>query len=75
MSQSKEIFRTAMSLIEEYGVAAVQHAAVVISERQQGGDDGSAEMWRNIQAAISILRDAAVRGNASTSQPAGKSAS
>ena len=57
MSQSKEIFRAARSLIEEHGEGAVQQAAIVISDRHHSGDADGAELWRNIQAAISILRE------------------
>jgi hypothetical protein len=57
MHQSKEIFRTARSPIKEHGEAAVHQAAVVISDRQCSGDADGAELWCNIQAAISILSE------------------
>jgi len=57
MSASSEIFRNARRLIEEHGEAAVQHAAVIISDLDYKGYKEAAESWRNIQAAVSLLRD------------------
>ena len=57
MSTSNEIFRNARRLIEEHGEAAVQHAAVIISDLDYKGYKQAAESWRNIQAAVSLLRD------------------
>jgi hypothetical protein len=57
MSSSNEIFRNARRLIEEHGEAALQHAAVIISDLDYKGYKQAAETWRNIQAAVSLLRD------------------
>ena len=57
MSHATEIFRNARLLIEQHGEAAPQHAAVIISDLDRNGYKEAAENWRNIQAAVTLLRE------------------
>jgi hypothetical protein len=57
MPQANDIFRNARRLIDEHGEAALQRAAVIISDLDHKGYKQAAETWRNIQAAVSLLRE------------------